>query len=144
MAAISPADAQAHEILSTHSTHQPETRRTHVKYMVMVRGSENQGPPPPALMQAIGQLGQDAAKDGVFVQMGGLLPSVAGATVRVSRGKLVVTDGPFTETKEVIGGFAIYDVQSKEDALEWTRRFMQLHIDHWPEWEGESEIRAMY
>ena len=115
-----------------------------MKYMVLVRGSENQGPPPPALMNAIAELGQHAGQAGVFVQMGGLLPTAAGAKVRVQRGKILVTDGPFTEAKEVIGGFAIYDVNSKDDALEWTRRFMQLHLDHWPEWEGESEVRPMF
>lgn len=76
--------------------------------------------------------------------MGGLLPSAMGARVAVRKGKLSVMDGPFTEAKEVIGGFAVYDVPSKEAAIEWTRRFMELHREHWPGWEGETELRQMF
>ena len=64
--------------------------------------------------------------------------------MRLSGGKLTVTDGPFSETKELIGGYAIYDVKSKEDALEWVRRFMELHQENWPGWEGESELRQVF
>jgi hypothetical protein len=95
-------------------------------------------------MQAIDRLGEEARKAGVMVQVGGLAPSATGARIRVSGGKLSVTDGPFAEAKEIVGGFAVYDVKSREEVLEWTRRFMQLHIDHWPGWEGEAEIRQMY
>ncbi|MEP0322666.1 YciI family protein, partial [Bauldia litoralis] len=68
----------------------------------------------------------------------------AGAEVRISGGTVSVTDGPFSEAKEVIGGFAIYDVASREEAVAWTERFMDLHRKHWPGWEGVSEIRQMY
>ena len=57
---------------------------------------------------------------------------------------MIATDGPFTETKEVVGGYAVYDLKSKEEALEWTKRFMDLHRQHWPGWEGEAEIRPMF
>ena len=112
-----------------------------MKFMTIVKGPENTGPVPQALLDGIMQLGADAAKAGVFVTMGGLMPSAASSRLRVSKGKVVVSDGPFTEAKEVVGGFAVYDVKSKAEAIEWARRFMQLHADHWPEWEGETEVR---
>jgi hypothetical protein len=115
-----------------------------MKFMVIVRGPETFGPPPKALMDAIGQLGAEATKAGAMVSTGGLLPSAMGARVRLAKGKVTATDGPFTETKEVLGGFAVYDVKSKHEALEWTKRFMELHKEHWPGWEGESEIRQMF
>ncbi len=80
----------------------------------------------------------------VAVGTGGLLPTAVGARARLARGRIMVTDGPFSEAKEVIGGFAIFDVPSKEEALGWTRRFLQVHIDHWPEWEGEIEVRQLF
>jgi hypothetical protein len=108
-----------------------------------VKGTETSGPPPRELMEAIGKLGEEATKAGVLVVTGGLQPSAMGARVRLSRGRLTVTDGPFTETKELIGGYAIYEVSSKE-AIEWTLRFMELHKKHWPGWEGETEIRQIF
>ena len=115
-----------------------------MRYMIMVKSSEKSAPPPQSLMDAIAKLGEEAGKAGVMVEMGGLMPSVMGAKVRLSGGKITVTDGPFTETKEVIGGYAVYDVKSKEDAIHWTRRFMELHKEHWNGWEGESEIRQLF
>lgn len=115
-----------------------------MKFMTMVKSAEGQGPPPPALMEAIAKLGEDAARDGVMVTMGGLYPSAAGARVRVASGKLHLTDGPFTEAKELIGGFAIFEVPSKKEAIAWTYRFMEAHQKHWPGWEGETEIRQMF
>ena len=66
------------------------------------------------------------------------------ASVRLTGGKLVITDGPFTEAKEVIGGFTIMELASKEEALEEARKFMELHRKHWPAWDGETEVRPMY
>jgi hypothetical protein len=115
-----------------------------MKFMTLVKSAENAGPPPQALMDAIGRLGMEAGQSGVMVQMGGLLPSAMGARVRVAKGKLTITDGPFTEAKEVVGGYAVYDVGSREEAIEWTRRFMELHREHWPGWEGETELRQIF
>ena len=115
-----------------------------MKFMVMVRATENSGPPPRALMEAIAVLGEEAVKAGAMVQMGGLMPTALGARVRVASGELTVVDGPFTETKEVVGGFAVYEVKSKQEAVEWTRRFMELHRKHWPGWQGESELRQLF
>ena len=115
-----------------------------MKYMTMVFSDENQGPPPPALMQAIMQLGIEAAKAGVLVQQGGLQRSASGFRIRASKGKLTVTDGPFTESKEVIGGFAVYATDTHEQIVEWTRRFMEIHTTHWPEWTGYAEVRPIF
>jgi hypothetical protein len=115
-----------------------------MQFMTMVKSSEASGPPPQALMDAIAKLGEDAGKAGVMVQMGGLLPSAMGARVRLAGGKVSVTDGPFTEAKEVIGGYAVYAVPSKDEALKWARRFMELHKEHWKGWEGECEVRQIF
>jgi hypothetical protein len=115
-----------------------------MKFMTMVKSAESSAPPPQGLMDGIAKLGEEAAKAGVFVEMGGLLPSAMGAKVRLAKGKLTVTDGPFTEAKELIGGYAVYNVKSKKDAIEWTRRFLELHKKHAPEWEGEVEIRQLF
>lgn len=114
-----------------------------MQFMIMVKGPENAGPPPQELMAGIAKLGEEAAKAGVLVQTGGLMPSAMGARIRVARDKIAVTDGPFTEGKEVVGGYAVYELNSKEEAIEWTRRFMVLHRDLWPGWEGEAELRQI-
>ena len=62
-----------------------------------------------------------------------------GAQVRITDGKLSVVDGPFVETKEMIGGYAIFELRNKEEALAAAREFMQLHLDHMPDWEGTCE-----
>jgi hypothetical protein len=115
-----------------------------MRFMTLVISAEGQGFPPPSLFEAIGELEKDARKAGVFVDQGGLMPTASATRVHLSGGKITVTDGPFAEAKEVLGGFAIFNVKSKEEALEWTRRFIELHREHWPTWEGVSEIRQMY
>ncbi|HEY2854451.1 MAG TPA: YciI family protein [Gemmatimonadaceae bacterium] len=115
--------------------------------MTIVKGSENleaSGPPPAALFEEIGRLMEEAVKSGRMVSFGGLKPTSSGARVRITNGKIVTIDGPFTESKEVIGGFSIFNFASKEEALEEARKFMELHRAHWPKWEGEVEIREMY
>jgi hypothetical protein len=118
-----------------------------MRYMFIVKGSENlaaSGPPPAALMEAIERLGEEAVKTGKMVSFGGLKPTASGARMRITKGKIITTDGPFTESKEVIGGFSIFNLASKEEALEEARKFTELHRVHWPKWEGEIEIRQMY
>ena len=118
-----------------------------MRYMVIVKGSESfaaSGPPPASLMEAIDRLSQEGAMKGTLVSFGGLHPTASGARMRITNGELVTTDGPFTESKEVIGGFSILNVASREEALEEARTFMELHRVHWPGWEGEIEIRRMY
>ena len=100
--------------------------------------------PPAALMEAMGKFIQQTMKDGVLVDTGGLLPSKDGFRVRLTSGKLSVVDGPFVESKEVIGGWAILKTASRAEAVEIATRFMELHRQHWPEFEGESEVRPMF
>jgi hypothetical protein len=64
--------------------------------------------------------------------------------VRVSQGRLTVMDGPFTETKEVVGGYAVMEFKSKQEALDSAVQFMELHRKHWPGWEGETEVREIF
>ena len=73
----------------------------------------------------------------------GLQPSSAGTRVRLKGGKITVTDGPLHESKEIIGGYAIIDAKSREEALGLARRFMELHQKHWPTFEGECEMRPL-
>jgi len=113
-----------------------------MRFMTIVKTRENAEQPSPALIQAIMKLGEDASKKGVMVEMGGLLPTAAGARARLANGKITVTDGPFSEAKEVIGGFAVYDVASKQEAMEWTRKFLEAHIGLWNQ-ELEVEVRQM-
>jgi hypothetical protein len=118
-----------------------------MRYMFIVSGSENlaaSGPPPAALIEAIERLGEEATKNGKMVSFGGLQPTSFGARMRITKGKIETTDGPFTESKEVIGGFSIFNLASKEEALEEARKFTELHRVHWPKWEGVIEIRPMY
>lgn len=102
------------------------------------------GPPPPALFEAIGAFGAEAVAAGVVVDQGGLAPVSASPHVRVEGGSLTVTDGPFAEAKEVIGGYAMYDVRSLEEAVEYSRRFMQIHLDTWPGFEGTGVVRQVF
>jgi hypothetical protein len=83
-------------------------------------------------------------KEGTLVDTGGLLPSKDGARVRLANGELIVTDGPFAEGKEVIGGWAILNADSKAEATRLATEFMELHRKYWPGFEGESEVRAMF
>ena len=112
-----------------------------MRYLTMIKSTPNAGPPPPALMEAIGALTADGIRDGYLLDAGGLAPG--GVVVRVRAGKVDIT-GPFSEAKEVVGGFSMLDVRSAEEATELGTRMMQAHADHWPEWEGEVEIRAVF
>jgi hypothetical protein len=119
-----------------------------MRFMMIVKADKNYEagiPPSPELMAAVGKLAEEGMKSGLVLSNGGLLPSSQGARIRVGGGKLTVTDGPFPETKELIGGFAIIQANSKQEAIKEGRRFMQLHADILgPAYEGELEIRQMF
>jgi hypothetical protein len=123
-----------------------ETEEEPMKYLTFIRHSESyrESPPPPALMEAMGKFVERSLKDGTLVDTGGLLPSKDGARVRLANGKIIVTDGPFVETKEIIGGWAILKVDSKAEAIRIATEFMELHRKYWPGFEGESEVRPMF
>jgi hypothetical protein len=115
-----------------------------MRFMMMVKHAENSGPPPKELMDAIASLSEEAVKAGTMLGSGGLAPTAQSTRVRVSKGQLTVTDGPFTEAKEVVGGYAQFELKSKEEAIDGAVRFMELHKKHWPGWEGETEIRQIF
>ena len=119
-----------------------------MRFMMMIKADKDYEagmPPNPELLAAIGKFTADMVKAGVLVNTGGLLPSSNGARVHVSRGKLSVTDGPFAETKELIGGYAIVDTASREEAIQLGKRFMELHAAILgPSYDGECEIRQLF
>lgn len=109
-----------------------------MRYLItLTRTAQPETPPPAELMAAIMQLGREATESGVLVDQSGLSP-MAGQ-VEVVGGKLTVTDGPFAEAKELIS-YAIYEVRDAAEAVEWANRFMKLHRDMWPGWEGVSHV----
>jgi hypothetical protein len=118
-----------------------------MRFMMMVKGDKSYeagAAPDPELGAAIGKLSEEMVRAGVMVDMGGLLPTAMGARVLLAGGKLTVTDGPFSEAKEVIGGYAILRANSKQEAIEHGKRFMALHAGVLGNaYEGELEIRQM-
>ncbi|MEU8265885.1 YciI family protein [Sphaerisporangium sp. NPDC049002] len=117
-----------------------------MRFMLLLKTEENPplGAPPKELMDAIAAYGEESAKAGTLLDTGGLAPSAMGTRVRLTGGKLTVTDGPFTESKELIASYAMVEVASKQEAVEAATRFMEIHRDNWPGWEGESEIRQVF
>jgi hypothetical protein len=119
-----------------------------MKFMMIAHAtpdSEAGRPPDPRLIAAIGKLSEEMARAGVLVGMGGLGPTSMGARIRLAGGKVMITDGPFAEAKEIIGGFAIVDVKSKADALELARRFWEVHAEILgPSYVGGGEVRPMF
>ena len=110
-----------------------------MRYLTLLRGRHSTTPPPPELMNAIMELGEEATRSGTLLDTAGLAPSATGARLRLAEGELTTTDGPFAESKEVIS-YAIYDVRSKEEVVEWAARFLKAHRDLWPGWEGEADV----
>lgn len=116
-----------------------------MRFMMLVKHAEElSGPPPKALMDAIDKLTEEANQARTMVVAGGLAPTAASTHIRLTRGELKTTDGPYSEAKEVVGGFAIFDLKSKQEAIEGAQRFMELHRKHWPGWEGETEVRQIF
>ena len=112
-----------------------------MKFLSMIRINENAGPTPsPKLMEDMGKLMAEATREGWLISTEGLRPTSEGKRVRQRHGTISTTDGPFTETKEVIGGFAIIEAKSMDEAIEFTKRFLRVHG---PEWDIECEVRPM-
>jgi hypothetical protein len=95
-------------------------------------------------MDAMGQYVAESMRAGVVVDTGGLAPASTGGRVRLSGGHVAVLDGPFSETKEVIGSYAVLECGSQEEAIEVLKRFLELIRTHWPAWEGECEVRRVF
>lgn len=117
-----------------------------MKYLTFIRHAESDrdAGPPPALMEAMGKFVQRSLQEGTLVDTGGLLPSRDGFRIRLAKGVISMTDGPFSETKEVIGGWAILQTDSRAEAVRIAQEFMELHRTHWPQFEGEAEVRPMF
>ncbi|MFJ3665559.1 YciI family protein [Streptomyces sp. NPDC090106] len=104
------------------------------RYLSLVRIDESTAPaegPSPELMERMGELIEEITKAGVMLDTAGLTPSSQGTRVRWEDGKISVTDGPFTEAKEVVGGYALMQCKDRAEALEWTTRFLKVHEEHW-------------
>lgn len=116
-----------------------------MRYMMFIKHTQDYGnvQVPASLYEAMGGFIEEATKKGQFVGGAGLQPTSAGHRVALKNGKITVTDGPFTESKEIVGGYAIIDAKSREEALDVARRFMELHRTHWPTFEGECELRPL-
>src|SRR5215468_8957820 len=116
-----------------------------MRYMMFIKHTENykMEDVPQALFEAMGQFVQESMKNGSIIDTAGLQPTAKGTRIRLSGGKLKTIDGPFTETREVIGGYALVDVKSREEAMALATRFMELHRIHFPAFEGECEVRPL-
>ena len=116
-----------------------------MKYLMMIKHTEDYRNQkiPQALMDAMGEFVGESFKSGILKDTAGLKPTSEGFRIRSSKNKLTVTDGPFTEGKEVVGGFAMIEVASREEAMKMARDFMELHRVHWPAFEGECEVRPL-
>jgi hypothetical protein len=114
-----------------------------MKFMMFIKhpGDYDIKDVPPALFEAMGEFVQDSATKGMFLDGAGLKPLKHATRVRLTGGKIKVTDGPFSEAKEVVGGYSIIEAASHADAVELATKFMELHRLHWPGFEGESEVR---
>lgn len=112
-----------------------------MQFLSMIRIDETRGQvPSEQLMNDMGKLIDEMTRKGVLIRTAGLRPTAEGVRVRLRGGKLTTIDGPFTETKEVIGGFAILEAASMQEAIELTRRFLKIHGD---EWDIDCEVRQL-
>ena len=110
-----------------------------MKFLCLYKPSKPEGiPPTQQEMAEMGKLIEDFTKSGILLATEGCLPTSAGARVRLSRGNFTVTDGPFTEAKEIVGGFAMIQAESKQEAIDYTKRFLKVAGD------GETEIRQVF
>ena len=112
-----------------------------MRFLSMIRIDETSGQEPSdRLMTDMGALIQELTETGVLVTTAGLRPTSEGVRLRLRRGQISITDGLFTETKEVIGGYALLEVASKEEAIEVTERFLRVHGE---DWDIECEVRRL-
>jgi hypothetical protein len=116
-----------------------------VRFLMFIKHAEasHHVTPPQSLMNAMETFVGEGFRTGWLKETGGLKRTSESVRLRSRNGTLTVTDGPFAETKEVVGGYAIVEVTSKDEALDIAKRFMELHRVHWPEFECESEVRQI-
>jgi hypothetical protein len=116
-----------------------------MKFLMFIKHTESARSQqiPQGLMQAMGQFVTEGFERGWLKETAGLTPTSDGFRIRTGGGRLTFTDGPFSEAKEMIGGFAMVEASSRVEARALARRVMALHRVHWPEFEGECEVRAL-
>jgi hypothetical protein len=114
-----------------------------MRYMVFVKMADDVGAPPAELVETMGKEMEEAFASGWMVDAGGLYPTSQSTEIRVTAGDLTVTDGPYSEVKEVVGGYSIIEVRSQEEAVAAARRVAEIHQAHWPTWEGAVEVRRI-
>ena len=116
-----------------------------MRFMMFIKHPEDYAgtTAPQALYDAMGEFVGEQSRKGVFIDGAGLKPLTKATRVSLAKGKITVTDGPFAEAKEVIGGYALCELPSHEEAVALAKEFMELHRLHWPEFEGESELRPL-
>jgi hypothetical protein len=115
-----------------------------MKFMTLVKTSSTSkatSGPTPELMGGIMKLGMEAGS--ALVEQGGLMPIEMGASVQLADDEVTVIDGPYSEAKEWVGGYAVYEVASKAEAVNWAVKFLELHKQYWPGWEGTVEVRQI-
>ena len=116
-----------------------------MRYLMFIKHNENyrNHQIPAALMEAMGEFVSEGFRTGALIDTAGLKPTSAAHRMRLAGGQITETDGPFVETKEVVGGYALMELKSDAEALDYARRFVDLHRIHWPGFECECEIRPL-
>ncbi len=113
-----------------------------MRFMFIIK-TASPGAPPPELVKAMHEMAEREVKAGRMIADGGLMPKAAGKEIQLKRGKLTVLDGPFAETKEQIGGFAIFELPDEAAAVASAQSFLKLHQDLMPGWEATCEVRQI-
>ena len=114
-----------------------------MRYLVFVKMREDVGDAPAELMEVMGRELGEAFASGSIIDAGGLWPTAQSTEFRVSEGQLLTSDGPYAEAKEVVGGYSILEARSEAEALAGARRVAEIHVQHWPGWEGAVEVRRI-
>lgn len=114
-----------------------------MRYMVFVKMAEDVGDAPAELQEAMGREMEKAFASGSMLDAGGLYGTADSSEIRLANGSIVTTDGPYAEAKEVVGGYAIIEARSHEEAVQDARRVVELHLEYWPGWEGSVEVRRI-
>ena len=114
-----------------------------MRFMFIIKSEGQDGAPPPAMLEAMHEMAKREIAAGRMIDDGGLMPPSMGARVAVRKRKLMVTDGPFAETKETIGGYAVFELPDLAAAIASAEDFMNLHVEHMPDWEGVCEVRQV-
>ncbi len=114
-----------------------------MRFMVFVKMAEDVGEAPSELVEVMGRELHQAFAEGSIVDAGGLWPTAQSTEIRVTGGRIKVSDGPYAEAKEVVGGYSILEARSPEEAVAGARRVAEIHQQYWPGWEGSVEVRRI-